>query len=243
MQGREGSALCVRILNIYSPSPSLPYSKMMMLPTFRLSIILSAPASMARLRPAKLILDLGLAGHDTCAALDPIGHANDEPLETMETPATSKRKESFNYDLLRGEYPLQWSDFNVFEDWHHDEEIADCIKLISSTTTPRNSLWMKRYHYVCGRALSGGKSKYELKHLEQYHKESKKIGCGCQVIIKQYLHTPIILGQYDSKHDHSIGIENLVYTRMSHEARERINKLLAQKINNREVVCNGHLAY
>jgi hypothetical protein len=199
---------------------------------------------MAGPRPAELILDLGLAGHDARATPDPlpIERANDEPPETTETPATSRRKGSFNYDMSRGEYPLQWSDLNAFEDWRRDEEIADCIELISSTTTPGNSLWTKRRRYVCGRALSGGKSKYELKHPERYHKASKKTGCGCQVIIKQYPHTPIILGRYDSTHDHPIGVENLVYTRMSHEARERINKLLAQKINNREVVRNGNLA-
>jgi hypothetical protein len=200
---------------------------------------------MAGPRSAELILDLGLAGQHTRATPDrplPIERAIDEPLETMETPATSRRKGSFNYDLSRGEYPLQWGDFNAFEDWCHDEEIADGIELISSTTTPGNSLWTKRRRYVCGRTLSGGKSKYELKLPERYHKASKKTGCGCQVIIKQYPHTPIILGRYDSTHDHPIGVENLVYTRMSREARERISNLLAQKINNREVVRNGNLA-
>jgi len=67
--------------------------------------------------PAELCLDLGLIQGNTPAALERSLYAkcpSDDPLETVETPATSTRRGSFNYDWKRGDYLLEWSDLTTF---------------------------------------------------------------------------------------------------------------------------------
>src|SRR5580698_2076681 len=143
---------------------------------------------------------------------------------------TGKRG-SFAYDQERGQWPLEWEDLADFEAWRREEELLHSIEIISSTTAHggKRSLWTKRCVFVCGRAWSGGKSKYEKKNPDRKQKiQNKKIGCGYRLISKHYPDTPIILGHLEREHDHETGLLNIAYTRMSRHAREKIKFMLRQ---------------
>ena len=92
------------------------------LPRFRLSIAPPDASMTAGLSvpPAELCLDLGLTQSNAPAAPERSPRAerpSDDPPETVETPATSTRRGSFNYDWERGDYLLEWSDLAAFNTW------------------------------------------------------------------------------------------------------------------------------
>jgi hypothetical protein len=157
-------------------------------------------------------------------------------------PATSIKHGSYNYDRVHG-YPLEWSDFAAFNTWHHEEELCYSIELITSTikrgVTVKcgGPLWTEKQLYVCSRQLSRGQTEFEKKHPDWCRKiGSKKTGCCCWVVIKLYLHTDTILGNYTNTHDHEVGSENIAYMWMSHVAQEQIKSMLVQKVDRKEIV-------
>ena len=187
------------------------------LPHFRLSIAPPTPEMSTRLiaPPTQSCLDL---------------HTVD--------PTTLRCVGSFNYNREHG-FPLKWSNLAEFHTWHREEELAYSIELIGSTVRDgkKNPLWMKKCLFVCLRQLSGSKSKYQKKFPNWQRKiESKKLGCHCKIWIKLYYHTPIILGRYETEHDHKIGLANITYTRMLCGAREQIRNMLMQKVDPWEIV-------
>jgi len=192
--------------------------------------------------PAKLCLDLGLvqsnvpatSEQSTCA-----GHPSDNPLVTAETPATSTRRGSFNYDWERGDYPMEWSDLAAFNAWCQEEELRCSIELILAVIKHRGPLWTERRVYVCSRQMSRGRKNYEKKNLGWHRKiNSKKTGCHCCVTIKLYPHTDTILGNYINTHDHEISTGNIAYTQMSGVAWEQIRSMLVQRVDHKEIVRN-----
>jgi len=103
-------------------------------------------------------------------------------------------------------------------------------------------LWTEKRLYVCSRQPSGGQKLYEKKNPGWKRKiDSKKKGCRCWVIIKLYLHTDTILGNYTNTHDHEIGSDNIAYMQMSGVAQEQIKSMLVQKVDHKEIVCNWNL--
>ena len=157
-------------------------------------------------------------------------------------PATSIKRGSYNYDRVHG-YPLEWSDFATFNAWRCEEELRYSIELIASTvkrgaTVKRGGpLWTEKRLYVCLRQPSGGRTEFEKKHPDWRCKiVSKKTGCHCRVVIKLYLHTNAILGNYTNTHDHEVSSENIAYTQMSHVAWEQIKSMLVQKVDHKEIV-------
>ena len=132
---------------------------------------------------------------------------------------------------------MEWGSLTEFDVWRQEEELAYSIELIGSTVKRGNKLWLEKRLYVCSRQLSGGRSRYQIKHPERRRKvNSKKSGCDCRIVIKCYHHTPTILGRYEKEHDHEIGLANLAYTRMSHAAQKKIRSMLELKIDRREIV-------
>jgi hypothetical protein len=130
-------------------------------------------------------------------------------------PATSIKRGSYNYDRVHG-YPLEWSDFAAFNAWRREEELRYSIELIASTVKRGGPLWTEKRLYVCSRQPSGGRKPYEKKNPGWKRKiDSKKKGCHCQVVIKPYLHTDTILGNYTNMHDHKISLDNITYMWMS----------------------------
>jgi hypothetical protein len=158
--------------------------------------------------------------------------------ESSESPATSKRKGSFNWDRENG-WAMEWANIAEFEIWLKEEQLAKSIDFVLSSTRPGKRLWTKKSTYVCSRQMSGGQSMYEKKHPDRQRKiDTKKTGCRCHVIIKHYPHTLTILGYYADKHDHEIQLANIAYTRLSQAAREKIKVMLKQKVDQKEIVCN-----
>jgi hypothetical protein len=103
-------------------------------------------------------------------------------------------------------------------------------------------LWTEKWLYVCLRQLSGGRKPYEKKNLGWKCKiDSKKKGCHCWVIIKLYLHTDTILGNYMNTHDYEIGLNNITYMQMSGIAQEQIKLMLVQKVDHKEIIRNWNL--
>ena len=192
--------------------------------------------------PAELCLDLGLIQSNAPAALERSPHAeraSDDPPETAETPATSTRRGSFNYDREHGNFPLEWSDLAAFNAWRREEELRYSIELIASRVRSGGTLWTQNRLYVCSRQLSGGQKEYEKKKPDWNRKiGSKKTGCRCHVITKLYPHTDTILGHYRNTHDHEVGSANIAYTRMSGVAQEQIKSMLVQKVDHKEIVRN-----
>jgi hypothetical protein len=89
---------------------------------------------------------------------------SDNPLETLETPATSIRRGSFNYDRERGDYLLEWSNLDAFNAWHQEEELHYLIELIASIVKHRGPLWTEKWLYVCSCQLSRGQKLYKKKN-------------------------------------------------------------------------------
>jgi hypothetical protein len=120
------------------------------------------------------------------------------PAGTTEDPATSHKRGSYNYDQEHSQYPFEWKDIANFEAWHQEEELADTIKIISSTShRGLNVLWTKHCIFMCGHQLSRGKNKYMKKHPNWKQKlPSKKTGCCFHLVIKHYPYTTAILGNY-----------------------------------------------
>jgi hypothetical protein len=160
-------------------------------------------------------------------------------------PATSSQSSSFNYDRESGRFPHEWSNLAKFETWHQVKELTYSIELISgSIWKGKNGLWTLKRDYICSYGNSGGQNKYQKKHPERQQKiGSKKMDCPCKIIIRFYPHTPIIWGRYENDHNHEVGLANITFTRMSHNAWEYIEKMLWQKIDPREIVCNEPCTY
>jgi hypothetical protein len=159
--------------------------------------------------------------------------------EVVDTPATSRRKGSLNWDREKGGYTHEWADFAEFTAWCQAEERAYLIEFISKTrATPRvqGAVWTERRLFECARAKSKSGNAYQKKTESQRKIGSKRTGCGCKIVIKHYPHTLTILGYYDAEHDHDIGLKNVPYTRLSNEAWERINIMLSQNIEPKYIV-------
>jgi hypothetical protein len=152
-------------------------------------------------------------------------------------PATSRRLGSFNHDRETGLYPHEWSNLAEFDAWREEEEIAYSIKFVASRVAHGNTLWTSRHHYICSRGRSGGKSKYEKKCPDRVRKKgSMKTGCRCKIVIKQYPHTPIVLGRYEQAHNHELGLANVAHMHTSHASQEQIRIMLQKEKDLREIV-------
>lgn len=147
-------------------------------------------------------------------------HANDidtdkanNPLDTMvpmegprpaEDPATSWKKGSFYSNKKGTYYILEWANFAEFDTWCQVEEAKYSIELHKSMKWMGGGLWSIRHLFRCRRQLLSG-YKYEITNPNQKRVESKKNDCPCNIVIKIYPHTSIILGRYEKDHNHELG--------------------------------------
>jgi hypothetical protein len=228
--------------NLFRPT----FVLMTTIPRFRMQVAPPMLGSDAA-APIESCLDLGLSTSHVPGGSAPENSGDDIPdldrMETpSETPANSKKKGSFNYDREKGGYVQEWASLAEFYTWRRQEELMFSIELILSRTSRPTSngppLFTQKREYRCSRQHTGGVSKYKKKHPDRTQKiSSKKTGCRCQIMIKTYPHTQIVLGRYIADHDHEIGSANIAYTRMSHAAREKIISMLEQKMGHKEIVC------
>jgi hypothetical protein len=71
---------------------------------------------------------------------------------------------------------------------------------------------------------------------------SKKTGCPCNIMIKCYPDTEIVLGCYKNTHDHPIGIANAPFMCLTAKSQEQMREMVIQKIDLREIVHN-HISF
>jgi FAR1 DNA-binding domain len=179
--------------------------------------------------------------HQTDATPGPSAPTPGQDTETpdAETLANYKRG-SFHYDRANGILPLEWPKLAAFDAWHRNEELAHSIELIKSTIASSRQVWTLRRIFVCSRENGGGRYKYVKKHPEQKRKiPSKKTDCPCNIVIKCYLDMERILGRYEREHNHPIGIANVPFTCLSARSRKRMQDMVSQKIDPREIVCKN----
>ena len=195
--------------------------------------------------PGEPSLDLGNVGdkaHATTEEQAPAEHPHNAPPNSSQTPATSTKKGSFNYDCEKGNFLMRWANIAEFDAWHQMEELAYSIEFITMWVTNGKALYLEKHDYVCSHQASGGEVPYQKKHPDWQHKiRSKKSGCACQITIKCYHYTEMILGQYAEEHDHELGVENIAYTQLSREAQDQIRSMLHQRVDPWEIVRNHYI--
>ena len=180
--------------------------------------------------PGKPSLDLGNVrdkAHATMEEQVPIECPCNAPPDSSQTPTTSTKKGSFNYDHKKGNFPMRWANITKFDTWHQTEELTYSIEFITMQVTNGKVLYLEKCDYMCSCQVSRGEVPYQKKHPDQQCKiRSKKSGCACQITIKCYHHTEMILGQYAEEHDHELGVENIAYTWLLQEAQDQIRSML-----------------
>jgi hypothetical protein len=208
--------------------------------SFRLSVILPLPnATTGPSAPLEeLVLDFRTGA---CAAPEGTvlakenAHDDEEITKILDN---SNRRGGFNYDQASSHLPLEWPNIDAFQAWHQNEELAHSIELISSTTSHGGQAWTLRHVYICVREWSGGESCYEKTTNWEQKIPSKKTGCPCNIVIKSYPNTEIVLGRYEDRHDHAIGIANALFMCLTARSWERMREMVFQKIDPREIMCN-----
>ena len=148
--------------------------------------------------PGEPSLDLGNVGDKARATAEeqvPVEHPHNMPPDSSQTPTTSTKKGSFNYDCGKGDFLMRWANIAEFDAWHWTEELAYSIEFITVQVTNGKVLYLEKRNYVCSCQASRGEVPYQKKHPDQQCKiGSKKSGCTCQITIKRYHHTEMILG-------------------------------------------------
>ena len=147
--------------------------------------------------PGEPSLNLGNVGDKACATTEeqaPAEHPCNAPPDSSQTPTTSTKKGSFNCDCEKGNF-LMRANITKFDAWRQMEELTYSIEFITAWVTNGKVLYLEKHDYVCSHQASRGEVPYQKKHPDQQHKiGSKKSGCTCQITIKHYHHTEMILG-------------------------------------------------
>ena len=129
----------------------------------------------------------------------------------------------------------------AFHEWRRSEESAHTIELRVAKVeygakTLGRTLWTTKHVYRCARQRVGQKADQKKNPERRQKIQRKGTGCHCQIIIKSYPHTPIVLGRYVSDHNHELGEGNMIYTRLSDGARQQMKSLLMRKVAPQEIV-------
>ena len=118
----------------------------------------------------------------------------------------------------------EWADANTFLTWLTAEELEKAMELIVSQVEQSDSpIWWEWHMYQCAREYMGGKY-HDCHRTTKWEGTipSKKMGCQCHLTIKLYPDTDKILGKYKEENDHTIGNENLCFTRLSDMTKELV---------------------
>ena len=220
---------------------------------FHISFTLTVPNDTARPSMHEFTLDLGL-GNGAChvsgvsGARVAMGEGPPAKRTTVapeavpvQDPATSTGRGSFNSDQNNG-YPHEWPNIEAFHEWRQSKERTHTIELRVAKVKHGaemlgRTLWTTKHVYCCARQRIGQKADQK-KHPESQRKVPRKgTGCHCQIIIKRYLHTPIVLGHYAMEHNHNLGMGNMIYMCLLDGTQQQMKLLLIQKVDTQEIVC------
>lgn len=150
---------------------------------------------------------------------------------------SSKRYGDFLSDSQSGRYTLSWQSWEEFSLFLAQEQASNSIELRKATTRSGALRYVERIVYVCARYGTGGIKKHEKKHPEWSRKVPTKLtDCPCSLKVKTYHGTDIVLGKYSADHNHSTGVDNLRFTRISNTTHEWIAGLVRMKVKSDHIV-------
>jgi len=149
---------------------------------------------------------------------------------------TSAPYGSITYDRKKGDM-LEWENEDEFLVWLAAEEYRSTFKfIVSHTEESKSPNWRARRLYRCSREFSGGQLDRENANQWDRKIPSKKTGCGCRLVIKQYPHTDTILSKYEGKHDHPLGDDNLRFLRLSEKTKTLVMEMIHTRIDSKAIV-------
>ena len=122
------------------------------------------------------------------------------------------------HDQKHGKMSSKWKNEQSFLEWLAAKESKHSIELIVSNIAHSDSLlWWERCILRCLRKYTGGRLDWNsgMPAPEEWNRKilSKKTGCRCRLMLKFYWHTEVILGNYESKHDHPVKNPTTVFCR------------------------------
>ena len=158
-----------------------------------------------------------------------------------EDPATSLRYGSILHDRKRGKMTREWSNEESFLAWLATKELEHSIKLIVSNITRSDSpLWRERHIMKCSREYTRGRPDQHSGTSTPKERNrkipSKKTSCRCRLTLKFYRHMEIILGNYESEHDHPLRDKNLWFMRLTDRTRDLVMVMLTMGIEAKTIV-------
>jgi hypothetical protein len=149
-------------------------------------------------------------------------------------------KGSMTYDREKGGMTLEWANEEEFQAWLAADESEKAIELVVSHINQSDSpIWREWRELRCSHEFTGGKSDYQSKHQWERKIPSKKTGCRCRLVIKQYPHTEILLGRYADQHDHPLGDANLRFMRLSGKIRNFVMDMVYMGIEAKAIVSHN----
>jgi len=128
--------------------------------------------------------------------------------------------------------------------WINTIEKQDVVEFSRKELRPSPNpeyAWTGKHIYVCGRTKTGGTKLYQKKHPDTERKiDTKKIAGGCpsRITIKEYKGTSTVaILDESSSHSHEIGTDNVKFTRVPTDTKEKITRLLRLGVDPMKVVC------
>ena len=158
-----------------------------------------------------------------------------------EDPATSLRYGSISHNRKHRKMEQEWENEESFLTWLAAEEAKHSIELIVSNVARSDSpFWWERRILKCSREYMGGHPDQQSGSStpEERNRKipSKKTGCRCRLTLKFNRHTEIILGKYESKHNHLLGDNNLRFTRLTDRTKDLVLVMLTMGIDAKTIV-------
>ena len=150
---------------------------------------------------------------------------------------TMPRRGTMMYDREKGGMTLEWAIEGEFLAWLAAEESEKTIELVVSKIERSDSPnWREKCVLCCSREFTGGKLFYQKRHQWDRKIPSKKTGCPCCLMTKQYHGTDFILGKYEDMHNHTLGNDNLQFTRLSVKTRNIVIDMVHTGIESKAIV-------
>lgn len=133
---------------------------------------------------------------------------------------------------------MEWPSLAAFRVWKAEVEKEQSIELLLTKRLWDGDCYEDKFYYVCGQHGTRGCKVYVKKNPQWNRKiPAKRTGCPCKLIVKTYVGTDTVLGQYEKNHNHDIGNPNLRFTRISKDTRELIAGMLRSGVAPESIVC------
>ena len=174
----------------------------------------------------------------------PAYHVPKEDARRAKRCVTAPRKGSMTYDHEKGGMTKEWANEEDLQAWLAAEELDNSIELIVSYIVQSDSPdWRERRVLWCSREFTGRKKNYQNKHAWERKIPSKKTGCLCTLTLKRYPETKTILGKYKDQHDHTLGDDNLRFTRLLGKVRNIVMDMVYTGIESKCIVSHNDVIH